>query len=473
MGLYASPSNFIELFNFSGTGGVDIGGRGGYIRLGKHNEFPTHGLEKAWIELNIANGVTRFSNNNTAGSEHKVDIIPSSGGLQCYRHGHRVKIDPAFGGQPNDPAAIVLDLGDVPAPGLIIDAAATPIGSTPQMYLKSDGNVGVGTNTPDERLDVRGNAVIGDGTSSGNTLFMRRLGGDPAMGLYASPSNFIELFNFSGSGGVDIGGRDGYIRLGKLNESPTHGLERAWIELNIANGVTSFSSNNTAGSEHRVDIIPPSGGLQCFRHGHRVKIDPAFGGQPSSPAAIVLDLGDVPAPGLIIDAAATPIGSTPQMYLKSDGNVGIGTNNPTVKLDVNGSVNCTGGTCSSDLRWKKDITPLENVLERIQKINGVSYYWKKEEFKDKNFDEQQQIGVIAQEVEAVFPELVKTDGEGFKSMDYQSLTAVLLEAIKEQQALIDNQNQRIETLEAQNAKIDNLTAQVKALSEIMNTICQK
>ena len=88
-------------------------------------------------------------------------------------------------------------------------------------------------------------------------------------------------------------------------------------------------------------------------------------------------------------------------------------------------------TCPSDLRYKKNIIPLENTLSNILKINGVRYDWKQEEFPEKNFSDKNQIGFIAQEIEKIFPEMVFTDEKGFKSVDYARLTPVLVEAIKE------------------------------------------
>jgi len=67
-----------------------------------------------------------------------------------------------------------------------------------------------------------------------------------------------------------------------------------------------------------------------------------------------------------------------------------------------------------------------------------------------SFPETEQIGVIAQEVEKVFPSLVHTDAEGVKSVDYMKLTPVMIEAIKEQQKLIDALTKRIERLEQVN-----------------------
>lgn len=127
-----------------------------------------------------------------------------------------------------------------------------------------------------------------------------------------------------------------------------------------------------------------------------------------------------------------------RLVIDAAGEVGIGRNNPSVKLDVNGFVNCTGGTCSSDERWKRNIATLPNVIENIKQMRGVSYFWKTEDFPDQNFTNDKQIGLIAQEVEKVYPELVKTNNEGFKSMDYMSLTAILLQAVKEQQTEIED-----------------------------------
>jgi len=66
---------------------------------------------------------------------------------------------------------------------------------------------------------------------------------------------------------------------------------------------------------------------------------------------------------------------------------------------------------------------------------------------------RQQLGFIAQEVEAVYPEMVNTDENGFKSVDYSKMTVVLLEAVKEQQQLIESQDERIRKLEAEQKRM--------------------
>lgn len=153
-----------------------------------------------------------------------------------------------------------------------------------------------------------------------------------------------------------------------------------------------------------------------------------------------------------------------RMVIDDLGNVGFGRANPSVKLDVNGAVNCTGGTCSSDIRWKKEVKQIDNALTNIKKLRGVTYFWRTNEFSDKDFTEDKQIGVIAQEVEKVYPELVKTDIDGFKSMDYMSLTAVLLEGIKEQQKEIEVLKSKVNEVEKLKKMLLSMQSQLEAIS---------
>ncbi|KOR30619.1 hypothetical protein TI05_13685 [Achromatium sp. WMS3] len=109
------------------------------------------------------------------------------------------------------------------------------------------------------------------------------------------------------------------------------------------------------------------------------------------------------------------------------GNVGIGTTKPQYKLDVKGTIR--GQNVSpSDQRLKHNIHPLHDSLTKVTQLRGVSFNWK-----DNSQNQTTQIGLIAQEVEPIFPELVSTDSKGYKSIAYGKLTVVLVEAIKELQ----------------------------------------
>ena len=106
-----------------------------------------------------------------------------------------------------------------------------------------------------------------------------------------------------------------------------------------------------------------------------------------------------------------------------------------------------GFVSASDISMKKEIATLEGALEKVMQIRGVTYAWDTDNPDVADLDESVQIGVIAQEVEKVFPELVTENAEGYKGVAYGKLSAVLIEAIKEQQAMIDQQQRNIEDLE--------------------------
>ncbi|MFT4595150.1 MAG: hypothetical protein ACI85G_001073, partial [Psychroserpens sp.] len=84
---------------------------------------------------------------------------------------------------------------------------------------------------------------------------------------------------------------------------------------------------------------------------------------------------------------------------------------------------------------------------------------------DKNFTETKQYGLIAQEIEQIIPELVNTDVEGWKSIQYTHLMPVLIEALKEQQQIIDSQKQDITNLEL---KADANASQIEAILQQLN-----
>lgn len=152
------------------------------------------------------------------------------------------------------------------------------------------------------------------------------------------------------------------------------------------------------------------------------------------------------------------------------GSVGIGTSSPAYKLDVTGDVNinasyafrfggtsvCTsvGCTSSSDRRLKENILPLQSSLEKVMQLEGVSY-----NYKDKTkFTGENQIGVIAQDVEKVFPEVVRTDSKtGLKSVAYDHLVAPMIEAMKEQQRQISSLKEQNEQMRAE---LDQIKAQL-------------
>ncbi len=131
-----------------------------------------------------------------------------------------------------------------------------------------------------------------------------------------------------------------------------------------------------------------------------------------------------------------------------DGSLGIGNVAPAQKLDITGGNGRVQSGYSwltnSDVRYKTNITTIENALQRIAKLRGVRYDLKEE--KSIVQGQGKHIGFIAQELEKEFPEFVVADKNGYKSVAYDKMTAVLLQAMNEQQTIITTQQTDIQQL---------------------------
>lgn len=151
-----------------------------------------------------------------------------------------------------------------------------------------------------------------------------------------------------------------------------------------------------------------------------------------------------------------PIGQIPKSGGAGDWACGIDGNdvgfpNPvTENLDMNGYkiINVSAVQMTSDFRLKKDITPMSSMLERLEQIQPVTFNWNDLANK-RGYDTDKHLGLIAQEVEAVFPEAVITNEQGIKGVDYSSLTAVMLQAIRELSSQNKNLQDQINDLKKQ------------------------
>lgn len=103
----------------------------------------------------------------------------------------------------------------------------------------------------------------------------------------------------------------------------------------------------------------------------------------------------------------------------------------------------------SDIAFKENVHNLENVLPSLMTLSCISYKYKNEEFADKNFPENRQIGVIAQEVQNFFPELVREDNNGLLHVNYSQLSTIALQGIKELGDLLVATHERMDRLEAE------------------------
>lgn len=208
----------------------------------------------------------------------------------------------------------------------------------------------------------------------------------------------------------------------------------------LYNGNTSITGNITSLG----GLVPPSGVISSiFSNSLHLSSN---NGNP-----VYLNYGN----------AGTNYGSIPAFI------IGNGQGGSNTSISYSGVITCISVTQSSDLRLKTNITQLRDSLSKVTQIKGISFNWKEE-----NRGLETQIGVIAQEVEAFWPELVTNNYNGFKSVNYSGLIAPIIEAVKEQQAQINNlgvvniENFKSET-KTQNqeltTKIETLTGEVGVL----------
>ena len=122
--------------------------------------------------------------------------------------------------------------------------------------------------------------------------------------------------------------------------------------------------------------------------------------------------------------------ATTKMSILQNGYLGVLDDTPSYQLDVTGTIRATGDVIAfSDVRVKENIKTIKSSLDKVSKLRGVEF--------NKIGEDEKSIGVIAQEIEKVIPEVVKTDDEGMKSVAYGNISGLLIEAIKELKAEID------------------------------------
>lgn len=156
----------------------------------------------------------------------------------------------------------------------------------------------------------------------------------------------------------------------------------------------------------------------------------------TGPALIVNQTGAEPVIDIQDDGATA-------FYIEDGGNVGIGTSNPAYKLHVAGTAMATDGFMAySDARLKTNIDEISNGRDIVKHLRGVRYQPIGDAASGTSVPRK--IGLIAQEVAPILPEVIKTDASGTMSIAYGEVVPVLVQAIKEQQ----NQINRLQDLMA-------------------------
>jgi len=308
--------------------------------------------------------------------------------------------------------------------------------------------VGIGTPAPTQRLDVAGGMRL-----SGNLLMPSSGTGilgqaDRNFVIYQNTSAynsraFIEMWgdHATRAGELALGGTYVDLYCGSTTQLAGHVGLRLTQDGKVGIGTTTPVAALTLPEGKRLSLDESADDRAIFV--------PAGEGEP----LVLSNAGSVTNPTIRFRNDTT--GSDVMIVNVKTGNVGIGRMpTSTYMLDVNGKIRGSN-VAASDARWKTDIAPLDDALAKVTHLRGVTYRWK-----EAVRGTGTQIGLIAQEVEPVFPELVSTDDEGYKSVAYEQMVAPLIEAIKtlkaendalkaENTTMREEFEQRFKALEAQ------------------------
>jgi hypothetical protein len=346
---------------------------------------------------------------------------------------------------------------------------------TEKMRITSAGNVGIGTTSPTSKLDIS-DAVDRVMNSSGEGQFEITGNGYTfgiAMGatttaLYHNSglrnlsfgTNETERLTITGAGNVGIGttspnkaltvygSNDNGIWIDSQGGQYTslafghNGTEKANIAWDNTNGYTNIS---TYGSGHLA--MSTGGSINAF-----LNSSGNFGIGTTAPTSISVNTNSLTVGSSRNDLSGAIVYQSngtikAQSYWDSTGwltYVNSGTarwyTNATLNMELN-----TSGTLTvkadlvaygspSDKRLKENIKPIESALDKVEKLQGVTFDWKES---DSILNIKEDIGFIAQDVQKVIPELVRENKDGMLSMRHQGIAPILLEAIKELKAEIE------------------------------------
>ncbi len=316
-----------------------------------------------------------------------------------------------------------------------------------KVAIQPGGNVGIGITAPERKLDVY--------EAGGNSVYVKvhnvDTGSGPADGLYLGYM------------------ADETAALSNAENTPlrfdTNNLERMRIAANGKVGI------GTADPPNALTVVGPwtasSGGTQIRIHSNGNGFPAGISGlgltsQNGTGEWIMARYDNAGGNGGPNKFTIGINGVEDFLNITPAGNVAIGSVNPGYKLDVAGQAHATGFPTSSDIRLKTGVVPLTGVLEKLDRIRPVAFDWNETYKKMGRSSGHREIGVVAQDVEQVFPELVTTWGEeNYRAVDYGRFTAVLLEAVKELKAQNNSLEDEVRLLREESQQLKEAVGSLK------------
>jgi hypothetical protein len=350
-----------------------------------------------------------------------------------------------------DEGIFMIDVGGSGASGHIIQLGDDSVAENRNRVI-TYGNVGIGTKYPGAQLDVQ---IPGDLRSVVNVLDYD-VGAEAGWALGVASHDLVENNFGSLATALYIGPNTYHSGVVGYSEQGFSGYYAASVDPAVyTTNLGMFISNNSENTKPQLTLHEHDSSLDAARlnFGNIKSNINANGyydwdfwkieGKPADDYSnarmhfvYVTSANDLPIPVYALS-------------IKGGGHVGILQPDPTYALDVNGMIGHKGLVNTSDLRLKKDVASLSGSLEKLSRLRGVSFKWNQE---DKG-DPGDHLGLIAQEVKEVYPELVHENNEGYLMLASEELIAPLIEAVKELKA----QNQ---TLAAKNQELE---ARIEAL----------
>ena len=340
--------------------------------------------------------------------------------------------------------------------------AGLALGTTFSSYGAPDngaiiqGNVGIGKTSPGWKLDVAGDIMADGGyvrVSGNNGLYFQDWGG----GFYMNDDTWIRTNNdkniWTGNG---LLGSNGGLTVGYGGATPPY------------NGAI-IAGNLGVGTNNPYSKMHVQGGYSIFDDNSSVAAGGYIRGIPTAANAGALLIGGnfTGGEGEVGMLNVGPAGTNRGFVFGNWTAPYYGIN---VKFDGNGTIRATAFTPWSDKRFKKDIKSLStDYSKRLLSVKSYTYKYDKDAMAKQHIgtDERTHYGVIAQELEQLFPDVVYNNEDGFKSVNYMELIPVVIQSIQEQQKQIDTKDA---TITKQQEQITDLQAQMKIVLSRLNSL---